>query len=132
MCRDYAALGIVRRMLHGAEIRNVHILRYDDKAAGVLTRCALNADESFCKTILLDLCDLYAALLEIFFDVAVGCLFGESADGTGAENMIRAEELFGVFMRLSLILAGEVEVDIGRFLISRETEESLERDIGQT
>ncbi len=129
MSRDYAALGIVCRMLHGAEIRNVHVLRYDDEAAGVLACRSLDADKPLCEAIFLNLCDLYAAFLEVFFNVAVSGFFGERADGSGAENVIRAEELFSIFMRLRLILPGEVEVDIRRFLIARKPEEGLERDI---
>ena len=129
MRRYYAALGIVRRMLHRAKVGNVHVLRYDNKAAGVLACCALNADKALGKAVFLDLCDLDPTLLEIFFNIAVGRFLGKSAYRSGAENVIRSEKLFGVFMCLRLIFAGEVKVDIGRFLISRETEEGLERDI---
>ena len=79
MRRYYAALGIVRRMLHRAKVGNVHVLRYDDKAAGVLACCALNTDKTLCKAVFLDLCDLYASLLEIFFYIAVGRFLGKSA-----------------------------------------------------
>lgn len=54
-------------MLHRAEIGNVHVLRYDNKAAGVLACCALNADKALGKAVFLDLCDLDPTLLEIFF-----------------------------------------------------------------
>ena len=72
MRRYYAALGIVRRMLHRAKVGNVHVLRYDNKAAGVLACCALNADKALGKAVFLDLCDLDPTLLEIFFYIAVG------------------------------------------------------------
>ena len=102
MRRDYAAPGIVRRVLNGAEIRNVHVLRYDDKAAWVLTCRTLNSDESLRKAVFLDLCNLYAAFLKVFFNIAISGLLGKSSNSSGAENMIRAEELFRVFMRLCL------------------------------
>ena len=65
--RYYAALGIVRRMLHRAEIGNVHILRYDDKAAGVLAGSALNTDKTLCKAVFLYLRDLDPTLLGDIF-----------------------------------------------------------------
>ena len=43
--------------------------------------------------------------------------------------MIRAEKLLGVLVRLSLILTGEVEVDIRRFFVAGEAEEGLKRDV---
>ena len=42
--------------------------------------------------------------------------------------MIRAEELFGVLMRLGLVFAREVQVDIGH-LVAAEAEERLKRDV---
>lgn len=73
-------------MLHRAEVGNVHILRYDDKAAGVLAGSALNTDKPLCKAVFLDLCDLDPTLLEIFFNIAVGRFLGKSAYRSGAET----------------------------------------------
>lgn len=64
---DYIALGVVGRMLNGAEICDIHILRDNDKAAGMLTCGALNADKSLCKAVFLRFRDLELALLEILF-----------------------------------------------------------------
>ena len=129
MRRNNAALGVVSRMLNGAEIGHVHILRDYDKAAGVLTGRALNADKPLCKAVLLDLGDGDTALLKVFFYITVGGFFRQRAYRSGAENMIRAEKLLGVLVRLSLILAGEVKVDIRGLFVSRVAEEGLKRDI---
>ena len=109
---DYIALGVVGRMLHGAKIGDIHILRDNDKAAGVLTCRALNADKPLCKAVFLRLCNLELALLEILFYISVGGLFRQRAYRAGTENMVRAEKLFCIFMRLCLIFAGEVKVNI--------------------
>ena len=126
---DNVAVRVVCRMLDGAEIRHVHVLRHDDEAAWVLTRGALDADKPQREAVLLGLGRLYPALLKIFLDIAVGGLFGEGAYRSGAENMVGAEQRLGIFMRLGLIFAGEVEVNIGGLFVAWEAEEGLERDI---
>ena len=126
---DYIAVRVIRRVLHGAEVRHVHILRDDDKAAGVLAGRALDADKPLSETVLLGLGGLHTVLLKVFLDIAVGGLLGEGADRPGAEDVIRTEEDFGVFMRLGLVFTGEVKVDIGRLFVAGEAKEGLERDI---
>ena len=93
MSGDNVAVRVVCRMLDGAEIRHVHVLRHDDEAAWVLTRGALDADKPQREAVLLGLGRLYPALLKIFLDIAVGGLFGEGAYRSGAENMVGAEKL---------------------------------------
>ena len=125
---DDVAVRIVGRVLHGAEIRDVLVLRDDDEAAGVLAGRALDADAAEREAVHLRLRQGLAALLEVLEDIAVGRLFRQRADRAGAEHVIRAEELFGVFMRLGLIFAREVQVDIGH-LVAAEAEERLKRDV---
>ena len=125
---DDVAVRIVGRVLHGAEIRDVLVLRDDDEAAGMLTGRALDADAAEREAVHLRLRQGLAALLEVLEDIAVGRLFRQRADRAGAEHVIRAEELFGVFMRLGLIFAREVQVDIGH-LVAAEAEERLKRDV---
>ena len=125
---DDIAVRIVRRVLHGAEIRDVHVLRDDNEAAGVLTGGALDADAAVGEAVLLRLWNVQPALLGVLENIAVSSLFREGADRAGAEDVVGAEELLGVFMRAALILAGEVQVDIGHFVAS-EAEEGLKRDI---
>ena len=125
---DDVAVRVVCRMLHGAEIRDVLILRDDDEAAGVLTGRALDADAAERKAVHLRLRQGLAALLEILEHIAIGRLFSQRADRAGAEHVIRAEELLRIFVRLALIFTREVQVDIGHFIAS-EAEERLKRDI---
>lgn len=46
----------------------------------------------------------------------------------GAEDVLLPEEHLGVFMRVGLVVAGEVKVDVRR-LLAVEAEEGLERDV---
>ena len=127
MCGDYIAVRVVRRVLRGAEVRHVHVLRDDDKTAGVLAGRALDADKPLSETVLLGLGGLHTVLLKVFLDIAVGGLLGEGADRPGAEDVIRTEEDFGVFMRLGLVFTGEVKVDI-RFLCTTKSKECFKRN----
>ena len=122
------AVRIVGRVLHGAEIRDVLILRDDDEAAGVLAGRALDADAAEREAVHLRLRQRLAAFLEVLEHIAIGRLFSQRADRAGAEHVIRAEELLRIFVRLALIFTREVQVDIGHFIAS-EAEERLKRDI---
>ena len=79
-----AALDIVRRVLDGAEVVDIKRIRHDDHAAGVLAGRALDAGAAHDKAVFLGAVDGLAALLEVFFDVAVGRLVRQRADGSGA------------------------------------------------
>ena len=94
----------------------------------MLTGGALDADAAVGEAVLLRLRNVQPALLGVLEDIAVGGLLGEGADRAGAEDVVGAKELLGVFVRTTLILAGEVQVDI-RHLVASEAEEGLERDI---
>ena len=125
---DDVAVRIVGRVLHGAEIRNVLILRDDDEAAGVLAGRALDTGAAQGQAVLLGVVHRAAALVQILFHIAVGRLFRQRADRPGAEHVVRTEELFGVLMRLGLIFAREVQVDIGH-LVATEAKERFKRNI---
>ena len=92
-------------MLNRAEIRNIHVLRDDDKAAGVLARRAFDADQSLGEPVFFRLADLSLPLFEIFFHIAIGRFFGKGADGARTENMVGAKKHFGILMCLCLIFS---------------------------
>ena len=128
MRRDPFGVLVVRRVLHGAEVPDLVLLRNDDEAAGVLAGRALDVDAAERQPVLLRLGDGLIALRQVFFRVAVGRFFRDGADGARAEDMGLAEHLHTVGVRLGLIFAGEVEVDI-RDLVAAEAEKRLKRDI---
>ncbi len=129
MGRDDVAVRVVGRVLHRAEVRDVLVLRHDDKAAGVLAGRALDAYKAERQAVFLGLSGRDPALFEIFFHIAVGSLLGQGADRPRAEDVVRAEEHLGVFVGLGLVLAREVQVDIGGLLVAGVAQESLERDV---
>ena len=79
--------GVVRRVLHGAEVPDLVFLRDDNEAARVLAGRALDVDAAERQPVLLGLGDSLAALRQVFFRVAVGRLFRDGADGPRAEDV---------------------------------------------
>ena len=126
---DDIGIRIIRRVLHRAEVRHIHILRDDDKPTGMLARGALDTHETQSKAVFLRFGSLDAPLFQILLDIAVGSFFRKGADGAGTEDMVGTEENFRVFMCLCLIFAGKVKVNIRRFLITRVAQEGFKRDI---
>ena len=68
------------------------------------------------------------ALLEVLGGEAVGRLFRKAGNGAGAVDVALAEKLLDVGVGARLVLAGEVEVDIGH-LVALEAQEHLEGDV---
>ena len=128
MRRDPLGVLVVSRVLHGAEVPDLVLLRDNDETARMLAGRALDIDAAGREPVFLGLADGYLALGEILFDVAVGRFFRDRADGSGSENMVGAEHLDAVGVRARLILAREVEVDIRDF-IAAEAEEGFKRDV---
>ena len=102
--------------------------QYAHEAARMLAGRALDIDAAGREPVFLGLADGHLALGEVFFDVAVGRFFRDRADGSGAEHVVRSEHLDAVGVGSCLILAGEVEVDIGD-LVAAEAEEGFKRDV---
>ena len=126
--RQQTALDVVRRVLDGAEVVNVEGIRHNDHATGVLTRRALDAGAAHNKAVFLGAVDGLAALLEVFFDVAVGGLILQTGDRARLEHVFLAEQFLGVAVDVGLIHAREVQVNI-RLLVAVEAEEGLKRDV---
>ena len=90
---------------------------------------AFDPDQPAGQPVFLGMRGFDSPLLEIFFDITVGCLFGKSTDGAGTENMIGTEQYFRVFVGSGLIFPREVQVDIRCFLIPRKSKEGLKGDV---
>ena len=69
-----------------------------------------------------------ALLLGIFLDKAVSRFVRDRADGAGFEYVVTSEQLLRVAVGARLVLAGEIQVDIRRF-VAVKAEERLERDV---
>ena len=128
MSGDDVRIRIIRRMLHRTHVVNFDLLGYHDHAARVLARGAAYARAARGEAVLLRTRTLDAALVHVFFDIAVGGLFRHRADRTRAEHMVVSENLACVVVDARLVLAREIQVDI-RHLIALEAEEGFERDV---
>ena len=69
-----------------------------------------------------------ATFFKIILHITESGLVRQGCNGSGTESLSCAEDNLRVFMRLGLVLTGEVQVDI-RLLISLESQERLERNI---
>ena len=71
---------------------------------------------------------LVAALLIIVFHIAKGGLIRQRGDGSGAEGLSGAEDYLRIFMGLTLVFTGKVQVDI-RLLVALEAEEGFKGNV---
>ena len=69
-----------------------------------------------------------ATFFKIILHITESGLIRQGCNGSGTEGLSRTEDNLGIFMRLGLVLTGEVQVDI-RLFVSLESQESLERNI---
>ena len=69
-----------------------------------------------------------AALIQIFFDIAVGGLVLNTGHGACLEHVGFAEQLLCIAVHIGLIFAGKVQVDI-RLFIAVEAQEGLEGNV---
>ena len=129
MRRDDVRGRIVRGVLDRAEVRHVHVLGNDHEAARVLAGGALDPDQALGKPVLLRLGGGDVPLFQVLLHVAVGRFLRKRPDRPGAEDVVRAEEHFGVLVGAGLVLAGEVQVDIRRLLVAGVAEEGFEGDV---
>ena len=119
----------IRGVLERREIVNIHITRTDHDACRMLTGRALHpgytGGEFFDENII----ECQPTVLRVFLDEAVSRFILNACDGAGAEDIVAAEKLFGIFVRDALIVSrGEIQVDI-RYLVSVESKENGERDV---
>ena len=125
---DRVAVGVVRRVLYGAEILDIHVVRHDDESAGMLASRASHADAARRQAVDLGIARGDTVFLDVFFDEAVGSFFRERTDRARAEHLGLSEHLDRVRVCARLIFAREVQVDI-RHLAAAVAKEGLKRNI---
>ena len=113
---DVVGVLVVGRVLHRAEIVNLHPARHNNHAARVLAGGALDAGAAGGQAQLLRAVQHRPLLLGVFADKADGRFIRHGGDGTGLKHVVLAEQRFRVAVGVALILAGEVQVDIRRFV----------------
>ena len=125
---DGVAVRVVRRVLHRTKVLNIHIVRHDNKPAGVLTGRSSHADAARRQAVDLRVAGSDAVFFEVLFNKAVGGLFRKRADRAGAEDLGLAEHFHRMRMCARLILTREVEIDIGH-LAAAVAKEGLKRNV---
>lgn len=124
---DNIRVHIVCRMLNRTKLKDLMVVRTDYDAARMLTRRPLYARTVLRKSVFLVFIYRNVSLFKIFRDIAVSGLFRYRAYGPRLENVFITENNADVFMRLRLVFACEIKVDIGLF-VPFEAEEGCERN----
>jgi len=119
---------IIRRMLYRGEGVNILPQRQYNDTAGMLTGTSPHSGTSGSDTVDLAGPLMNATFFKIILHITESSLIRQGCNGSGTESLSCAEDNLRVFMRLGLVLTGEVQVDI-RLLISLESQERLERNI---
>jgi len=125
---DCVLVGLIRRILNRRIVEDVVLLRYDDDTTGVLSRRHLH--------VLAALGDALALrapkrLTQLFFEntnVFKRRALRNAADRSRAKRVAAPEHFFDVFVRNRLVLTGEVQVDIRRF-VAVEPQKDLKRNV---
>ena len=128
MCRYRICRHIVCGMLHRRKGVDVLSHRQNDNTAGVLSRASAHARTALYNPVDFAVSLLASAFFKIIFHITERRLIRQRADRTGTERLSCAENNFRIFMRLTLIFAGKVQVDI-RLLIPLKSEERFKRNI---
>ncbi len=119
---------IVGRMLHRRKGVDLLSKRQNHDAAGVLPRRPPDARAALCEALELTAALADPAVLAVSERVAVGRLVRHRRDGPCLEGLLVAEDYLRIRMRLRLVLAGEIQVDI-RLLVALKAQERLKRNV---
>ncbi len=120
--------GIICRVLKRRKRIDILAVREHDNAPRMLPGRAANPGTAERNALHLRRALVFLMLLIVFFNIAKRRFIRNRADGTRAEGMSRPENHLRVLVRLALVLAGEIQVDI-RFLVPVKPEEGFKWDI---
>ncbi len=125
---DDVGARVVGGVLHRAEVVNLPVLGDDHHAAGMLAGGPFGARTALGQPLFLGPGGGDTPLFQVLLHIAIGRFLGHRADGPRPEHMALAKELKGVAVGPGLVLAGEIQVDIGH-LVASEAQKGLEGDI---
>ncbi|MNC04907.1 hypothetical protein D3C75_523580 [compost metagenome] len=120
--------GVIRRVLHRRHILHINIIGYNHDAAGMLAGAPFDAGAASRQPVDFRQPPGIALLLLKLLNEAEGGFFGNGADGAGAEYILLAEQHLGIVMGHRLVIAGEVQVNIGN-LVTFKAQEGFEGNI---
>ena len=125
---DGPLLHLVRRVLDGREHVDVLVLGHDDDARRVLARGHLHVEAALAQPLDLRPAQGLTRDLGVVVHALKALLLRDAGDGARPVGVVLAEHLLHVLVGPVLVLAGEVEVDIGG-LVPLEAQEDLEGDL---
>ena len=125
---ECVGLHVVRGALDGREVVHVHVARHDHDAARVLPRGRLDAHAAAHHMLDVRPPLRQSLILVVVHGVAIGVLVLQTRDRARTKDVHLAEEDLCVLVRDGLIVAREVEVDVG-YLVPVEAEKDGKRDV---
>ena len=127
MCSYYIRLNIVGRVLNRTEFVDVVSPGNDYYASRMLTRCSLDTLTALCESVHLSLIGAFALLVKVLGHISVGGVSLNCAYGSRLVYVLRSENVFNIFLCLTLIFSGKVKVNI-RLLVCLESQEGFKWD----
>ena len=100
---DGGLVGLIRRMVHGRDIVNIHIARHYHDATGVLTRRALNAGQALHQLGNFGRMDMTIIFFVVFLDIAHCSFVSHSGDGACTAHIVATKKLLRILMRNFLV-----------------------------
>ncbi len=128
MGRHCGGCHIVCRVLHRGKRINLLPQRKDDNSARVLSCRPLHPHTAGNQAVNLTGTLSLAALLKVFFNIAVSRLIRQRTHGSRPERLPFSKDNFGVIVGLTLVFAGEIQVNI-RFLIAFKAQKRFKRNV---
>ena len=125
---DDIRIHIIGRVLYRREGVDILSDGEHDDTAGVLSCGTADTGTSFHDPVHLTVPFMDTVLLIIFFHIAKSRLGRQRTDGPGTEGLACAKDNLRIFMRLALVIAGKVQVDI-RLLVAFKAQERFERNV---
>ena len=128
MCGRNIDRHIICRMLNRGKCINLFPHRKNNDTTRMLSCSTAHADTSKYNPVNFTVSLMYTALFIIIFDITECRLICQRTDGSRTERLTGAENNLCVFVCLTLVITGEVQVDI-RLFVAVEAQEGLEGDI---
>ena len=126
--RHRAGGHIIGRMLNGGEGVDVLPVGQNDDTARMLARGSSNPHTALDNPVNLTVALPVSPLLIVILHIAVSRLVRQRTDGARPVGLSFSKDNLRVVVGLTLVLTGEVQVDI-RLLVSLEAQEGLKGDI---
>ena len=128
MCRDNIRIVIVCRMLHRSKRIDIFSKGQYDNTAGMLSRGSPDTGASLYNPVNFTIPLMHAPFFIIILHISECRLVRQRTNRPRPERLTRPEDHLRIFMSLTLIFSGKIQVNI-RLLISFKSEECLKGNI---